>query len=516
MGKKTPKPPAPIDYAAAAASQGQANLASALQTSYLSNPNIVNPYGSSTTTWGEARDASGNVIPGQTQATVTQKLNDNAAAALASQQEVEKQLSALALQGTGVAAKQLSTPFSYDPSKSFLNTSGPQAQTYTPSAALGALNYGPKAGEYGTAAGIDAGAYGQAGGINAGAYGQATGQLDLSNVARMPVNAGMTGQNAILSRLAPQIQQSEAATAQRLANQGITQGSEAYRNAMRSQGQQANDLYTQAALQGINLDIGANQQGYGQALSSAGLYNQAINQNFGQGLSAQQLSNQAIGQNFGQGATAREMQNQAIAQNFGQGVTSTGLQNAAQAQAANQQMAQESANREAQNQIFNQQMSSANFQNAARQSDLQMQLGLYNQPLNQVNALMSASQIQNPTFQAYTGANVNAAPVFQAAQQTGQDAQAAYAQQVAAANARTAAIGGILGSAAGAATFPSDIRLKSKIVRVDTHPLGIGIYEYDIDGRRERGVIAQEVERVLPSAVIEHPDGYKMVDYGAL
>ena len=482
MGKKTPKPPAPIDYTAAATAQGQANLASALQTSYLSNPNIVNPYGSSTTTWGEAKDALGNVIPGQTQATVRQELNPNSAAALASQQEVEKQLSALALQGTGVAAKQLATPFSYDPSKSFLNTAGAQAQTYTPSGALGALNYGPKVGEYGMAAGIDAGAYGQAGGIdanaygkasgiNAGAYGQATGQLDLSNVARMPVNAGMTGQNAILSRLAPQIQQSEAATAQRLANQGITQGSEAYRNAMRDQGQQANDLYTQAALQGINLDIGANQQGYGQALSSAGLYNQAINQNFGQGLSAQQLANQAIGQNFGQGLSAQELANASIAQNFGQGVTaqqlsnqaigqnygqaaaSAGFQNAAQAQAANQQMAQESANREAQNQIFNQQMSSANFQNAARQNDLQMQLGLYNQPLNQVNALMSASQIQNPTFQAYTGSNVNAAPVFQAAQQTGQDAQAAYAQQVAAANARTAAIGGVLGAGAGMFSF---------------------------------------------------------------
>ena len=603
MGKKTPKPPAPIDYTAAATAQGQANLASALQTSYLSNPNIVNPYGSSTTTFGEARDASGNVIPNATQATVRQELNPASAAALASQQEVEKQLAALALQGAGVATKQLSTPFSYDPSKSFLNTAGAQAQTYTPSGALGALNYGPKVGEYGmaaginaddygraasinagayNAAGIDANAYGQAGGINAGAYGQAAGinagdygqamgQLDLSNVARMPVNAGMTGQNAILSRLAPQIQQSEAATAQRLANQGITLGGEAYRNAMRSQGQQFNDLYTQAALQGINLDIGANQQGYGQALSSAGLYNQAINQNFaqgataremqnqaiaqnyGQGLSAQQLANQAIGQNFGQGLAAQQLANQAagqnfgqglsaqelanasIAQNFGQGVTaqqlsnaaigqnygqaaaSAGFQNAAQAQAANQQMAQESANREAQNQIFNQQMSSANFQNAARQSDLQMQLGLYNQPLNQVNALMAGSQVQNPTFQAYTGANVAASPVFQASQQTGQDAQQAYAQRVGMYNAGMGAIGAIGGAATtAAAAAASDIRLKSKIVRVGTHPLGIGIYEYDIDGRRERGVIAQEVERVLPSAVIEHPDGYKMVDYGAL
>jgi hypothetical protein len=242
MGKKTPKPPAPIDYTAAATAQGQANLASALQTSYLSNPNIVNPYGSSTTTFGEARDASGNVIPNATQATVRQELNPASAAALASQQEVEKQLAALALQGAGVATKQLGTPFSYDPSKSFLNTAGAQAQTYTPSGALGALNYGPKVGEYGmaaginaddygraasidagayNAAGIDANAYGRAGGINAGDYGQATGRLDLSNVARMPVNAGMTGQNAILSRLAPQIRQTEAATAQRLNGLGF-------------------------------------------------------------------------------------------------------------------------------------------------------------------------------------------------------------------------------------------------------------------------------------------------------
>lgn len=107
MGKKTPKPPAPIDYTAAATAQGQANLASALQTSYLSNPNIVNPYGSSTTTFGEARDASGNVIPNATQATVRQELNPASAAALASQQEVEKQLAALALQGAGVATRQL-------------------------------------------------------------------------------------------------------------------------------------------------------------------------------------------------------------------------------------------------------------------------------------------------------------------------------------------------------------------------------------------------------------------------
>jgi hypothetical protein len=62
----------------------------------------------------------------------------------------------------------------------------------------------------------------------------------------------------------------------------------------------------------------------------------------------------------------------------------------------------------------------------------------------------------------------------------------------------------------------SDIRLKSNIVKVGEHPKGFGIYEYDIDGHRERGVMAQEVEKIIPEAVMEHPDGYKMVNYGAL
>jgi hypothetical protein len=59
----------------------------------------------------------------------------------------------------------------------------------------------------------------------------------------------------------------------------------------------------------------------------------------------------------------------------------------------------------------------------------------------------------------------------------------------------------------------SDIRLKSNIQRIDTHPLGFGIYEYDIFDRREQGVLAQEVQRVLPGAVTCGPDGYLKVFY---
>ena len=62
----------------------------------------------------------------------------------------------------------------------------------------------------------------------------------------------------------------------------------------------------------------------------------------------------------------------------------------------------------------------------------------------------------------------------------------------------------------------SDRRLKSNIVRVGTHPLGIGWYEYDLDGRRQQGVMADEVLTVRPWAVVHHPDGYLRVIYAAL
>ena len=70
----------------------------------------------------------------------------------------------------------------------------------------------------------------------------------------------------------------------------------------------------------------------------------------------------------------------------------------------------------------------------------------------------------------------------------------------------------------------SDRAAKENIVRVGTHPLGIGLYLFDYKpayreqsgfGRRF-GVMADEVEAVLPQAVVMHPDGYKRVDYALL
>jgi hypothetical protein len=251
--------------------------------------------------------------------------------------------------------------------------------------------------------------------------------LDLSNVAKMPVNAGMTGQEAIMSRLEPSLARQRTSTETQLINQGLRPGTEAYDNAINLLGQQETDARTQAVLQGINLDIGANQQGFGQQLEAG------------------------------------------------------------------------------------------KFGNTAQQQALAEAIQLRQLPLNEITALMSGSQIQNPQFGAYSGATVQAAPIFAGAQAQGAFDQNTYNQQVSQANAATAGLYSLGGAALSApiGTF-SDRRLKSNIVRLGTHPIGVGIYEYDIFGGRQIGVMAQELMEVMPDAVQEHPSGYLMVDYGRL
>ncbi len=88
------------------------------------------------------------------------------------------------------------------------------------------------------------------------------------------VNAGQTGQDALMARFQPQMDQSRKALDAQLANQGITLGSEAYDNAMRTQSQGENDLKMQAALNGIN--VGQNAQNQQLSLKTA-LQNQPVN-----------------------------------------------------------------------------------------------------------------------------------------------------------------------------------------------------------------------------------------------
>ena len=73
-------------------------------------------------------------------------------------------------------------------------------------------------------------------------------------------------------------------------------------------------------------------------------------------------------------------------------------------------------------------------------------------------------------------------------------------------------------------TASSDPRLKENIVEVGRHPWGFGLYLFDYKPGfggsfakgRQFGVMADEVERVVPSSVSVGEDGYRRVDYRRL
>jgi len=79
----------------------------------------------------------------------------------------------------------------------------------------------------------------------------------------------------------------------------------------------------------------------------------------------------------------------------------------------------------------------------------QQQLAQYNQPLNEITALMSGSQIQNPQFQSYAGGGTLQAPnTLGATEQQGNANTAAY-------NSSMTGLGGLLGGIGAVAAAPS-------------------------------------------------------------
>lgn len=69
----------------------------------------------------------------------------------------------------------------------------------------------------------------------------------------------------------------------------------------------------------------------------------------------------------------------------------------------------------------------------------------------------------------------------------------------------------------GDITAFSDIRLKTNIERIENaldKVCQLSGYTYDMNDKRRTGVIAQEVEKVLPEVVQDREDGYKTVAYG--
>lgn len=86
----------------------------------------------------------------------------------------------------------------------------------------------------------------------------------------------------------------------------------------------------------------------------------------------------------------------------------------------------------------------------------------------------------------------------------------------------TGAVSGTMSD--GSSMQASDRAYKENIVRVGEHPAGFGLYLFDYKAEfrdahghgRKFGVMADEVEKVVPQAVVVGADGYRAVDYGQL
>lgn len=87
-------------------------------------------------------------------------------------------------------------------------------------------------------------------------------------------NPSQSYQDAYMQRLAPQIQQDDERLQQRLANQGIDIGSEAYNRAMMQQGQRVNDLRLGATTQGFNVGQAARTNAFNEEMTK---YNMPLN-----------------------------------------------------------------------------------------------------------------------------------------------------------------------------------------------------------------------------------------------
>jgi hypothetical protein len=255
-----------------------------------------------------------------------------------------------------------------------------------------------------------------------------------------------------------------------LSNQGFKLGSEGYKRGLDELAQRqaaerynAYDTAGNEAQRMYGSQMGARQQGISEAMAQGNFGNQALIQAQGLDINAMNAMNAAQGQQFG----------------------------------------------------LNQ--SYANAQNTLRQQAIAEQAQRRGMSLNEMNALMSGQQVNMPNMPQFNQAGISQTPNLLGA------AQSQYGAALDAANAKNAGIsnvfGGLTSLGAGALSGGfsfSDVRLKSNIRRVGTHSVGVGVYEYDIFGHRERGVIAQELKRVRPDLVRQHNSGYLTVNYGAL
>jgi len=198
-----------------------------------------------------------------------------------------------------------------------------------------------------------------------------------------------------------------------------------------------------------------------------------------------------------------------------------GFQNQAQAQGYQQNQGLASFRNAGLMQQLAQQQSGFNAQNAARNQYMQEQYQQRNQPLNEISALMSGSQVQQPNWLNSPTSQIATTDIGGLINQN----FAQQSQNFQSANQNwQSTMGGLLGLGGklGSAAIMSDRRSKQNIEKIgsvfssneagDRKRLPVYEWEYKHDpGTRRVGPMAQDVEKIDPGAVGEI-GGVKHID----
>lgn len=487
-------PPDPPDYAAAATAQGEANKEAAIASSLLNNPNVINPYG--TQTWTEGTSGGGIDEVAYKAALDAWNQSGGASTFTPSWSTFIGGDQAGTTQSAGQMPNREDFRVTTELGRpTMTQTLSPEQQAlYNQSLQtrelLGGLGIqGATALQDVVGRNLDLSGAPEAG--NTDFTSGAPALRDTNFAANLPelrstdftlgasaipgsyedvrkrvIDASMSRANEDYAKQGDQANSSLIAA-------GIRPGTKAYGDSMQMIERSRNDARTQAEIAGGN----AAQQAFGvDAARRAATIgeNQGM---FGASLSARQQALDSAQKMFGASQAARQ---QTVSEN------------------AAEQGAQDRQRQQAIAEIL-----------AQRQT-----------PLNEINALMSGSQVSNPFAMpgVAQNSNVQAAPMFGAAQaQYGANMDAYNAQQASGGNMMSGLFslgGAALGAPVG--TF-SDRRLKTNIKRIGTHVLGIGLYAWDyLWGEHAEGVMADEVLTVMPDAVLQHPSGFMMVDYSMI
>jgi len=142
------------------------------------------------------------------------------------------------------------------------------------------------------------------------------------------------------------------------------------------------------------------------------------------------------------------------------------------------------------------------------------------QPLNELAAMLSGAQVQNPSFINAPQTSVTPADLMGATYASGNLANQNYAQSMANDRATTQGLFGLAGTGIGGLAMNgwafSDRRLKRDIEKIGTLDNGLNVYVFSYIGddllETHIGLMADEVKELHPEAV-KSINGYDAVNY---